>query len=315
MVAFGEILIDFTFTGTNERGVALFAQNPGGAPGNVCVAVNRLGGTSSFMGKVGDDMHGQLLIDTLEKEGVGTEGLCRDGSVFTTLAFVNTNENGARFFSFARKPGADTQMTFEEMPEELFENGRIYHFGSLSLTHEPARTASFEAVKKAREKGMIISYDPNYRDSLWPDEKTAVKWMRSMLPYADIVKISDEETALLTDFADPEKAAKALVEQGVKIAAVTLGADGALIAAKEGAVLAPGCKPSSIADTNGAGDTFWGAFLYQVAKSRKQPEELTLKELEEFARYANVAASLTCTRSGAIPAMPTAAEVDEFLNA
>ncbi|MCF0260520.1 MAG: hypothetical protein HUJ54_11740 [Erysipelotrichaceae bacterium] len=186
---------------------------------------------------------------------------------------------------------------------------------SLSLTHEPARTASFEAVKKARENGMIISYDPNYRDSLWPDEQTAVKWMRSMIPYSDIVKISDEETALLTDFADPKQAAENLVEQGVKIAAVTLGADGALIATAQGTVKAPGCKPSSIADTNGAGDTFWGAFLYQVAKSGKQPEELTLEELGEFARYANVAASLTCTKSGAIPAMPAAAEVDEIFNA
>lgn len=315
VVAFGEILIDFTFCGTNERGVALFAQNPGGAPGNVCVAINRLGGASSFIGKVGDDMHGQLLIDTLKKEGVGTEGLISDDSVFTTLAFVNTNENGERFFSFSRKPGADTQMSFEEMPAELFENGRIFHSGSLSLTHEPARTATIRAVEKAREHGMIISYDPNYRDSLWPNEETAVKWMRSMIPYSDIMKISDEETALLTGYADPEKAASELIEQGVKIAAVTLGGDGALVASKDGIQKVPGFKPASIADTNGAGDTFWGAFLYQIAKADKELEQIRLEELAQFARYANAAASLTCTKSGAIPAMPSQEQVDEFLEA
>lgn len=313
VVAFGEILIDFTDLGPNEAGISMFAQNPGGAPGNVCVAISRLGGKSSFIGKVGDDMHGKLLKRTLENQGVSTKGMVEDPDVFTTLAFVSVNENGERSFSFARKPGADTQMSWNEMDTDEIENGKIFHIGSLSLTHEPARESTIKAIEHARKEGLIISYDPNYRDSLWSGEEEAVKMMRSLVPHVDVMKISDEETSLLTDHADPAEAAQALLDQGVKIAAVTLGADGALVANKEGYRVVPGFKPDSIADTNGAGDSFWGAFLYQLAKADKPLEDFTLDELEANTRFANAVAALTVSKAGAIPAMPFMDDVKEFM--
>lgn len=312
--AFGEILIDFTDLGKNERGISLFAQNPGGAPGNVCVAMNRLGAHTAFLGKVGHDMHGELLKNTLNKEGVSTKGLLEDDDVFTTLAFVSVNDDGERSFSFARKPGADTQMNYDEMDLDEIDQSSIFHVGSLSLTHEPARTTTKKAIEHAKEKGILISYDPNYRASLWPDEQSAIDMMRSLVPYADIMKISDEETALLTGKPDPADAAKALIDQGVKIAAVTLGANGALVANKEGTAVVPGFKPDSIADTNGAGDSFWGAFLYRLSQADKDLEDITLDELKANTRFANAVAALTVSKPGAIPAMPTMEETEEFLS-
>lgn len=312
--AFGEILIDFTDVGVNDRGIRLFAQNPGGAPGNVCVAMNRLGAKTAFLGKVGKDMHGALLKDTLDQEGVSTKGMVEDDSYFTTLAFVSVNPDGEREFSFARKPGADTQMRFEEMDLDEIDNAKIFHVGSLSLTDEPSKTATLKALAHAREKGIIISYDPNYRASLWPDEASAVEGMRSLIPFADVMKISDEETSLLTDHPEPEEAAKALLEKGVKIAAITLGADGALVASKEGSIRVPGFKPETIGDTNGAGDSFWGAFLYCLSKADKPIEEISLEELKNNTRFANAVAACTVAKPGAIPAMPTMEEVQVFMD-
>lgn len=312
LTVFGEILIDFTHTNPGEEGAALFAQNPGGAPGNVCVAVSRLGGKSAFLGKVGDDMHGRLLRDVLDKEGVSTKGLLTDPNTFTTLAFVSVDDNGERSFSFARKPGADTQMSAEELDVDEIAQGDIFHVGSLSLTHEPARSATLFGLKKAKELGKMVSYDPNYRASLWNSEEEAIEAMRSLIPYADIMKISDEETALLTGKEDPEEAAKALIDQGVKIAAITLGSKGALVANKEGTAVVGGFK-SDVADTNGAGDSFWGTMLYQIADSKKRPEELSLDELKDMVRFANAAAALTCRKHGAIPALPSKEDVVAFL--
>ena len=227
VTALGEVLIDFTPCGTSQGGQALFEQNPGGAPANVLAALCNLGFQTAFIGKVGDDMHGALLKDTLDKAGIDTTGLIVDDSVFTTLAFVSL-QNGERNFSFARKPGADTQLRPEEVKEEIVKNTKIFHCGSLSLTDEPARSATFHAVKMAKEAGALISYDPNYRAPLWNSVEEAKEQMRSMIPYADIMKISDEETALLTDYSDPKEAAQALLDQGVACVVVTLGKDGAL---------------------------------------------------------------------------------------
>ena len=196
VTALGEVLIDFTPYGVSEAGMALFEQNPGGAPANVLAAVSNLGQKPAFIGKVGDDMHGALLKDTLDRIGVDTSGMVVDPNYFTTLAFVSL-KNGERSFSFARKPGADTQLTSEEINLDVVRNTKIFHCGSLSLTDEPARSATFFAVKEAKAAGAVISYDPNYRPLLWKSEEEAVEHMRSMIPYADIMKISDEETALL----------------------------------------------------------------------------------------------------------------------
>lgn len=310
---FGEILIDFTQEGINEGGTPLFAAHPGGAPANVSVGVSRLGRNSAFIGKTGTDMHGKTLKSVLEENGVETRGMIADPDVFTTLAFVSVNEDGEREFSFARKPGADTQIQWEEMDQELIENSRIFHIGSLSLTDEPARSACLQAVRHAREHGVMVSYDPNYRASLWPNEEQAIEQMRSLIPYADIMKISDEETALLTGLEDPREAARSLIEQGVKVAAVTLGSEGALVANQQGMYKVAGYA-SKVADTNGAGDSFWATMLAQIAGSGKKAEELSLVELSQFVSFANAAAALTVRRHGAIPAMPSLREVEAFLD-
>ena len=312
ITTFGEILIDFTWQGTGGDGQALFAQNPGGAPANVAVAASRLGARTAFLGKAGNDMHGEFLKSVLQKEHVDTQGMILDAKYFTTLAFVNVSQSGERTFSFARKPGADTQIEKEEIDVDILDRTHIFHVGSLSLTDQPARDTTFYAVKRAKTKGSIISYDPNYRASLWENESVAVKQMRSLIPYVDVMKISDEETHLLTAYKSPQEAAKALYEKGVKIAAVTLGSEGAYIYCKDGGRKVAGF-PSVVADTNGAGDSFWGGFLYQLNESGKLPEELSLDELEEFARFGNAVASLCVEGKGAIPAMPDLQAVEERL--
>ena len=310
ITTFGEILIDFTSQDINDDGQMLYARNPGGAPANVAVAASRLGAHIAFIGKAGKDMHGEFLRSVLQREKVDTKGMLLDEDYFTTLAFVEVNENGERTFSFARKPGADTKLQKEEVDVDVLDRTNIFHVGSLSLTDQPARDTTFYAVKRAKNKGSVISYDPNYRASLWPDEKTAKKHMRSLVPYVDLMKISDEETELLTDHKDVREAAKTLYEQGVKVVAVTLGGEGAYIYSKDGGCMVPGFSVKQIADTNGAGDSFWGGFLYKVSTSEKQPDELTQKELKEFARFGNAVASLCVEKKGAIPAMPELAQVE-----
>lgn len=313
ITAFGEILIDFTSQGYNENGQMLYARNPGGAPANVAVAAQKLGARTAFIGKVGKDMHGEFLRSVLKEEKVNTEGLISDENYFTTLAFVEVNENGERTFSFSRKPGADTKIQKEEVDIDVLDNTNIFHVGSLSLTDQPARDTTLYAVKRARSKGSIISYDPNYRASLWKDEETAEKQMRSLIPYVDIMKISDEETELLTGCPDVQQAAEILYQQGVKIIAVTLGGKGAYIYCSEGGCFVPGFDVKHVEDTNGAGDSFWGGFLYKISMSEKQLEDLTKEELAEYTRFGNAVASLCVEKKGAIPAMPELPQVEERL--
>lgn len=312
ITVFGEILIDFTAQEENEDGQMLFARNPGGAPANVAVAANRLGARTAFLGKAGKDMHGEFLRSVLEGEQVETRGLLLDGKYFTTLAFVDIDESGERTFSFARKPGADTEIQKEELDVTILDCTGIFHIGSLSLTHQPARDTTFYAVKRAKNKGSIISYDPNYRASLWENEETAKQYMRSMIPYVDIIKISDEETELLTGFQEVQDAAKELYRQGIKIVAITLGGEGAYVYCREGGRRISGFT-SRVVDTNGAGDSFWGGFLYKISRLEKPWEELGLDELEEIARFGNAVASLCVEKRGAIPAMPGLPQVEERL--
>ena len=310
ITTFGEILIDFTSQDIIEDGQMLYARNPGGAPANVAVAASRLGAHTAFIGKAGKDMHGKFLKSVLEKENVDTKGMLLDENYFTTLAFVEVSETGERTFSFARKPGADTRMEKEEIDVDILDKTHIFHVGSLSLTEQPARDTTHYAIRRAKEKGSIISYDPNYRASLWKDEETAKKQMRSLVPYVDIMKISDEETKLLTDKESPEEATEILFRKGVKIVAVTLGSDGAYLYCKEGGVHIPGFVSKAV-DTNGAGDSFWGGFLYCISKAGKRPEAFTMDELKEYVRFGNAVASLCVERKGAIPAMPELAQVEE----
>ena len=263
VTALGEILIDFTPCGKSEAGQRVFEQNPGGAPANVLACLNKCGKKTAFIGKVGDDMHGHFLVDVLNGSGICTDGVVVDDSVFTTLAFVALSETGERSFSFARKPGADTCLTQEELQKEIIRDSKVFHIGSLSLTAEPARGTTFKALEIAKKAGCIVSYDPNYRAPLWDSKEAAIQGMRSVVSYVDVMKISDEETALLTDVVDPEDAARKLVDMGVSIVAVTLGAKGAWVCTKEGSALISGYKADMV-DTTGAGDSFWGGFFFVI---------------------------------------------------
>ena len=278
--ALGELLIDFTDAGTSAGGQRLFERNAGGAPANVLVALEKLGHKTAFLGKVGCDMHGEFLRATLDEQGIDTTGLISDPDAFTTLAFV------------ALSP----------------------HVGSLSLTDEPARTATLAALACAREAGCTLSYDPNYRANLWPSVDAAVEQMRAVVPQMDLMKLSDEECALLTGFDDPEAAATALLEQGPKVVAVTLGGSGAYVRTADGSATVPGF-PADAVDATGAGDSFWGGFLAGFCESGKAASEVTVEDAANFARLGNAVASLCVRKRGAIPAMPTRNEVEALLGA
>ena len=308
IVALGEILIDMTYAGKSAAGQTLFEQNPGGAPANVLAAARRLGASCALIGKVGDDMHGRFLKSVLEREDISTRALMVDDSVFTTLAFVNLDENANRTFSFARKPGADTCLTEDEVDAEMISSARIFHIGSLSLTDEPAKSATLHAIELAKSAGYIITYDPNYRASLWQSEDVAVRDMRSVLADVDLIKISDEETELITGHSSPEAAADALIELGISVVIVTMGKDGAYIRTRECAHRAPAASVKAV-DTTGAGDAFMGAFIYKLSECGKRPSELTSDEVVEFAAFANRVAGFCVERRGAICAMPRINEI------
>lgn len=304
----GEILIDMTQTGTDANGNAIFAAIPGGAPANLAVAARKLGVETAFVGCVGNDPFGAILRKTLLHYGVDASALQTTDRADTTLAVVTVDASGERSFAFCRKPGADTQIDREQALSAV-QNAEILHFGSVSLTSCDCRDTILSAVKRAKENGALITYDPNYRASLWNSEDEAAAIMRSVLPLCDIVKISEEETLLLTGFEAPEQAAEALIGQGVKLAIVTLGANGAYWRYGTDSGTVPGFSVK-VADTNGAGDTFFGAFLSRIAKhgglTGLRPERI-----ERYVRYANRAASITASRPGAIPAMPTENEISE----
>lgn len=304
----GEILIDLTQTGVNAAGIPQYDANPGGAPANVAVAASRLGASTAFWGKAGEDGLGAYLRRVLEGDGVNCAGLLT-GRQATTMAIVSVDEAGERDFRFVR--GADQELTPQEVDESAVLSSRILHFGSVSLTPGLARNATIFAARTAHENGRVVSYDPNYRPALWASEADAVEWMRLPLPLVDIIKLSEEELPLLTDCSDPEAGSALLAEQGIRLVLVTLGSRGVLCR-WQGQTWRQDGVAVKVADTNGAGDTFLAAVLSRLC--RRAPEDplegLTREELEEILTFANRAAALTCSRSGAIPAMPTLAEVE-----
>lgn len=306
VVALGEILIDFTPSGVNEQGIALFARNPGGAPANVLAMNAKLGGSSAFIGKVGDDAFGAYLKSVLQSHGIHTGGMVTDEEIPTTLAFVQLDERGDRSFTFYRKPGADLRLNAGEVRKDLLDGCQIFHFGSLSLTDEPCRSATLEAVRYAKAQGKIISFDPNYRPGLWQDQAIAKQWMAQGVTSADILKISEEEMVLLTGEADPEVGPLRLLEMGPKAVFVTMGEHGCYYRNSTSHGLAPAYKVKAI-DTTGAGDAFMGAMLWQLRNCSR--EAIGTLALGKLAAFANAAGSLTTTRNGAIPALPTLAEI------
>ena len=308
VVALGELLIDFTPVSTDGAGCPTLKANPGGAPGNLLAALSRYGRRTAFLGKVGEDAFGRLLLESLRRAGVQTRGIRLTSSAFTTLAFVTLDAAGDRSFSFARKPGADTQLRWEEVDRSLIQRCCLFHFGSLSLTDEPARSATRTAVAYARELGRTVTFDPNLRLPLWPSPAEARAQIRWSLCQADVVKLSDEEVDFLWGCSPQEGARRLLEECGVSLAMVTLGPRGCYLQNRRGscALTAPQVSP---VDTTGAGDIFGGSALHRLLDFRVPPEELDRGGLEEIARFAVTAASLSTQHPGGIPSIPELAQV------
>lgn len=312
VVSLGELLIDFTANGMSAQGNPLFEANPGGAPCNVLAMLAKLGRRTAFIGKVGEDMFGKSLRATIEQVGIDSRFLLSDSEVNTTLAFVHNDETGDREFSFYRKPGADMMLKASEITEEMVKDTKIFHFGTLSMTHEGVREATLKAAALAKKNGAIISLDPNLREMLWSDLNTAKEQMLKAITICDVLKISDNEIVFLTGEKDYDKGIKKLREQiDVPLILLTLGKDGSRAYYKDIRVEAGGFVQNKVVDTTGAGDTFCGAVLSFLCE--KGLEGLSEKELLNMITYANAAASLVTTKKGAIKSMPDKMEIDRLL--
>ncbi len=313
VTALGELLIDFAPHSTNAAGYPVLSANPGGAPGNFLAALNAYGRATAMIGKVGDDMFGRLLVNTLRSAGIDTRGVVMDPDRFTTLAFVSLDASGNRDFSFARKPGADTCLRPEELDEALIRGSRVFHFGTLSLTDEPARSATERAVSLAKAAGALISVDPNLRKPLWPDMDAAKRALEWSLRQADIVKISDEEIDFLWGLSPEAGAQKLLHEYGASLVYATLGPKGCHAATKHAAVTVPSPAGIHVVDTTGAGDIFGGSAMSRFLALGKAPDDLAEADLAAITRFACTAASLSTQKHGGISSVPAMEEVLERL--
>ena len=313
VVALGELLIDFATISADGEGYPTMAAHPGGAPANFLAALAKFGASAALLGKVGRDTFGKLLTDTLRKAGIDTRGLVADDTVFTTLAFVTFDETGDRAFAFSRKPGADTCLRFEELELGLIDEARVFHFGTLSLTDEPARSATYRAVAYAKSRGKLITYDPNLRKPLWNDLDACKKQLLWGLSQADVVKISDEEVEFLFGLEPVAGAAHILENFGVKLVFVTCGADGCWFQNAQASGWIPALNDIQVIDTTGAGDIFGGSALWKLLQLGKAPEALTKAELTDVVRFACTAAGLSTTRPGGISSVPDHEEILERL--
>ena len=312
VTALGELLIDFTENGNSEQGNPLMEANPGGAPCNMLAMIQKLGGTTAFIGKVGKDMFGRQLKTAVEAVGIDTRNLMKDEEVHTTLAFVHTFPDGDRDFSFYRNPGADMMLTKEEIQEDLIRNSKVFHFGTLSSTHEGVREATRYAIDVAKEAGCLISFDPNLRPPLWNTLEDARKEIEYGLSKADILKISDNEVEFLCGTSDYDEGAKMLIEKyNIPFVCVTLGKDGSRAYYKGMRVEVPGFVQKNTIETTGAGDTFCGCMLHYIIQHGL--EDLTEENLRELLTFANAAASVITTRKGALAVMPSKEEVERLL--
>ena len=312
VVALGELLIDFATVSTDADGYPTMAAHPGGAPANFLAALTKYGFGTALLGKVGTDTFGKLLLGTLAQAGIETKGLVSTDDVFTTLAFVTFDESGDREFAFSRKPGADTCICFEELDLSLIDEAKVFHFGTLSLTDEPARTATQKAVAYAKSKGKLITYDPNLRKPLWKDMEVCKQQLLWGLSQADVVKISDEEVEFLFGCTPEEGADKLLNEFGVSLAMVTLGPGGAYLKNKNGSTYVK-CPKVSPIDTTGAGDIFGGSAVSRLLKLGVHPAELTPEQMHAVGSFASAAASLSTEASGGIPSIPAEEKVLEVI--
>ena len=303
VVALGELLIDFASRGTDGNGYPLMQALPGGAPANFLAALTKYGKSAAFLGKVGDDTFGRLLAGTVKDAGIETRGIILDPAVFTTLAFVTFDASGDRSFSFSRKPGADTCLSWEEVDKSLIDEAKVFHFGTLSLTDEPVRSTTQKCVAYAKEQGKLITCDPNLRKPLWRSEEEAKEQILWSLQQADVVKISDDEVEFLWNCTPEAGADKLLEEFGVSLAMVTLGPKGCLLKTKNAVCRIAGPKVNPV-DTTGAGDIFGGSAVARLLEMGKDAADLTQKDLEFIGSYAVTAASLSTEKSGGIPSIP-----------
>ena len=314
IVALGELLIDFTEHGTSEQGNPLWEANPGGAPCNVLAMLNKLDRRTAFIGKVGNDVYGRQLIETVTSAGIDASALLVDPEVHTTLAVVHTFENGDRDFSFYRNPGADMMLTANDLPISMLQNCRIFHFGTLSMTHEGVREATIQAVQYAKACGALISFDPNLRPPLWSslaDARTQIGWG---LKHSDIVKIADNELEFLTGETDFDKGAAILRGwfPNIRMLNVTAGPDGSYCYYENTHVYVPAFLLGGTIETTGAGDTFCACVLHDVLNNGL--DDRTEASLTEMLRFANAAAYLVTTKKGAIRSMPTLSEIMTVLS-
>ena len=313
VVALGELLIDFTENGLSGQGNALFEANPGGAPCNVLAMLKKLGRSCAFVGKVGDDMFGHQLRAVAEEAGICMDYLVTDRDTRTTLAFVKKLPNGDRDFSFYRNPGADMMLTEAEVPEEVIKSCRIFHFGTLSMTHESVRRATCRAIRSARAGGALLSFDPNLRPPLWADLEEAREQIAYGLSQCDILKIADNELTFMTGETDLEQGAAILREKypNIRLLNVTAGPEGSCSYYENRRVFVPACKLGGVIETTGAGDTFCACVLHFVLAHGL--EGLTAEDLTAMLRFANTAAYLVTIRKGAIRSMPEREQVEALL--
>lgn len=312
VTALGELLIDFTDNGKSAQGNTLFEANPGGAPCNVLAMLNKCGHPTAFIGKVGKDIFGLKLKSTLEEVGINTYNLIVDENARTTLAFVQTFEDGDRDFSFFRNPGADMLLTAQEVDEELIKDSRIFHFGTLSMTHDGVREATKRAIAVAKESGAVISFDPNLRPPLWNSLEDAKVQVAYGLGQCDVLKISDNEIQWFTGEEDFDAGiAKLRKEYDIPLILLSMGRDGSRAYYKDLKVEAAPFLQESTIETTGAGDTFGGSCLHYILKYGL--DDLDESRLKEMLTFANAAASIVTTRKGALRVMPEIEEVESFI--
>lgn len=312
VTALGELLIDFTSNGISEQGNPLFEANPGGAPCNVLAMLQKLGKKTAFIGKVGNDIFGKMLCEKVQATGIDISGLVTDEKVNTTLAFVQTLEDGDREFSFYRNPGADMMLTASEIDEDKIRNSHIFHFGTLSMTAEGVEEATKKAIGIAKDSGCILSFDPNLRPPLWSSEEKAKEKIAYGLSVCDILKISDNEIEFMTGTTDIDAGIAKIREQyNIPLVFATLGKDGSKAYYKDICVYVEGFANPNTIETTGAGDTFCANALNYVLEHGM--DDLTEKNLKELLTFANAAASLITTKKGALCVMPTKDEIEEYM--
>ena len=312
ILTLGELLIDFTHNGTSNQGNGLFEANPGGAVCNVLAMMNKLGHSAAYMGKVGDDIFGHLLKKTLEDVNINTECMLMDQDARTTLAFVANDETGDRSFSFYRNPGADMMFTAGEVNAEAIAAARIFHFGTLSMTHGGVRGATKKALDIAKENDVLISFDPNLRESLWDSLDTAKEQFAYGMQFCDVLKISDNEIQWFTGKEDYEEGVKVLQDTyHIPLIFLSLGRDGSRAYYKDMRVEVPAFIQENTIETTGAGDTFFGSALHFVLT--KGLDNLQVSDLTDMLTFANAAASIITTRKGALKVMPSKAEVEALI--